>query len=166
MAEVSPRDEGVARRGSSARVRAGFNSPDRDNAVVVDADKVSPTCPLPMNIETNADLPYSEASRGYRRTVYRHADWLEHRSSTRLFGNLSGTLTSGVVRSLLTEVAAVATISTLTCAWNGAVQASWTGSPSAIPSSTSPRSSSPGSPRSRSPSPPPPSASPRVPHER
>ena len=75
-----------------------------------------------MNIETNADLPYSEASRRYRRTVYRHADWLEHRSSTRLFGNLSGTLTSGVVRSLLTEVAAVATISTLTCAWNGAVQ--------------------------------------------
>ena len=109
-------------RGWSARVRAGFNSPDRDNAVVVDADKVSPTCPLPMNIETNADLPYSEASRRYRRTVYRHADWLEHRSSTRLFGNLSGTLTSGVVRSLLTEVAAVATISTLTCAWNGAVQ--------------------------------------------
>ena len=90
--------------------------------MVVDADKVSPTCPLPMNIETNADLPYSEASRRYRRTVYRHADWLEHRSSTRLFGNLSGTLTSGVVRSLLTEVAAVATISTLTCAWNGAVQ--------------------------------------------
>ena len=63
MAEVSPRDEGVA-RAARARVRAGFNSLDRDNAVVVDADKVSPTCPLPMNIETNADLPYSEASRG------------------------------------------------------------------------------------------------------
>ena len=34
-------------RGGGARVRAGFNSPDRDNAVVVDADKVSPTVPSP-----------------------------------------------------------------------------------------------------------------------
>jgi putative membrane protein len=36
-------------------------------------------------------------------------------------GNLSSTLTSGVVRSLFTEVAVVALIGTVACAWNAAV---------------------------------------------
>ena len=89
---------------------AGFNGRSADDDAVPDPDSLSPTCALPLRIDTDGDLPYSEASRRYRRTVYRHDDWLTHRSSTRLFGNLSGTLTSGVVRSLLTEVAAVATI--------------------------------------------------------
>ena len=44
--------------------------------------------------------PYGEESRRYRRTVYRHADWIKHRSETRLLRNLKGTFTSGVVRSL------------------------------------------------------------------
>jgi hypothetical protein len=42
--------------------------------------------------------PYGEESRRYRRTVYRHEDWLKHRSETRLLRNLQGTFTSGVVR--------------------------------------------------------------------
>ena len=42
--------------------------------------------------------PYGEESRRYRRTVYRHEDWLKHRSETRLLRNLKGTFTSGVVR--------------------------------------------------------------------
>jgi hypothetical protein len=100
---------------------AGFNGRSADDDAVPDPDSLSPTCALPLRIDTDGDLPYSEASRRYRRTVYRHDDWLTHRSSTRLFGNLSGTLTSGVVRSLLTEVAAVATIATFTCAWNASL---------------------------------------------
>ena len=57
--------------------------------------------------------PYGEESRRYRRTVYRHEDWLKHRSETRLLRNLQGTFTSGVVRSLLSEVVAVLLIAQL-----------------------------------------------------
>ena len=93
----------------------------RDDDAVLDADALPPTCALPLNIDTG-DVPYSEASRPYRRTVFTNEDWLQHRSSTRLFGNLAGTFTSGVVRSLLTEVGAVATIGALACLWNGSIQ--------------------------------------------
>ena len=62
--------------------------------------------------------PYGEESRRYRRTIYRHSDWLKHRSETRLLRNLQGTLTSGVVRSLLSEVSAVALVSLSIILWN------------------------------------------------
>ena len=65
--------------------------------------------------------PYGEESRRYRRTIYRHEDWLNHRSETRLLRNLKGTFTSGVVRSLLSEVAAVALASVLIIVWNSAL---------------------------------------------
>jgi hypothetical protein len=93
----------------------------RDDDAVLDADALPPTCALPLNIDTG-DVPYSEASRPYRRTVFTNQDWLQHRSSTRLFGNLAGTFTSGVVRSLVTEVGAVATIGAAACLWNGSIQ--------------------------------------------
>jgi predicted membrane chloride channel (bestrophin family) len=99
-----------------------FDGRSRDDDAVLDADALPATCALPLNIDTSGDVPYSEASRRYRRTVFTNEDWLQHRSSTRLFGNLSGTFTSGVVRSLVTEVAAVATISAVACVWNGAIQ--------------------------------------------
>jgi predicted membrane chloride channel (bestrophin family) len=113
----------------AVRTRAGlkgrfevFDGRSRDDDAVLDADALPATCALPLNIDTSGDVPYSEASRRYRRTVFTNEDWLQHRSSTRLFGNLSGTFTSGVVRSLVTEVAAVATIGALACAWNGAIE--------------------------------------------
>ena len=62
--------------------------------------------------------PYGEESRRYRRTVYRHADWIKHRSETRLLRNLKGTFTSGVVRSLLSEVFAVLAVTALILFWN------------------------------------------------
>ena len=65
--------------------------------------------------------PYGEESRRYRRTVYRHQDWLKHRSETRLLRNLNGIFTSGVVRSLLSEVGAVAIMAMLTLLWNAAM---------------------------------------------
>jgi len=72
----------------------GGRSADEDDG----GDSLSATCPLPLHLPTAAGLPYSEASRRYRRTVFSHEDWLEHRSNTRLFGNLSGLLTSGWAR--------------------------------------------------------------------
>ena len=110
---------------TSAGLKSRFEVLDgrsRDDDAVIDADALPATCALPLNIDTSGDVPYSEASRRYRRTVFTNEDWLQHRSSTRLFGNLSGTLTSGVVRSLVTEVTAVATIGALACAWNGAIE--------------------------------------------
>ena len=64
--------------------------------------------------------PYGEESRRYRRTVYRHEDWLKHRSETRLLRNLKGTFTSGVVRSLISEVAAVVLVALVVIVWNSA----------------------------------------------
>ena len=80
----------------------GFEGRSQDDPEAGNPDTLSATCPLPMNLEVEGEQTYSEASRRYRRTYYRHGDWLEHRSSTRLFGNLTSTLTSGVVRSLAT----------------------------------------------------------------
>ena len=44
----------------------------RDDDAVLDADALPPTCALPLNIDTG-DVPYSEASRPYRRTVFTNA---------------------------------------------------------------------------------------------
>lgn len=106
-----------------ARFGDNFNgrSTDDDGYTADTPDALAATCPLPMNIEIKGDVPYSEASRRYRRTVFTNADWLQHRSNTRLFGNLSGTFTSGVVRSLVTEVTAVASLGLLCCVWNGLI---------------------------------------------
>jgi ion channel-forming bestrophin family protein len=69
-------------------------------------------------VQIQGKRPYGEESRRYRRTIYRHENWLQHRSETRLLRNLQGTLSSGVVRSLLSEVAAVVLVSLLVLLWN------------------------------------------------
>ena len=80
------------------------------------------TAPRPGSIaEAKVKLgkrPYGEESRRYRRTIYRHEDWLVHRSETRLLRNLKGTFTSGVVRSLLTEVQLVTFVALFVILWN------------------------------------------------
>jgi putative membrane protein len=79
--------------------------------------------PLP---ETLAGAPggqdivhYGEASRKYRRTVFTHQDWIEHRSSDRLLENLSSIPISGIVRQLFEEISLVAAIATALVVWNG-----------------------------------------------
>ena len=69
-------------------------------------------------IRTTGRVPYGEESRKFRRTVYEHRDWLDHRSTTRLFGNLASTVSSGVVRALLTEVQVVGLVALFVCLWN------------------------------------------------
>ena len=71
-------------------------------------------------------VPYGEDSRKYRRTTYTHRDWFKHRSTDRLFGNLASTVSSGVVRNLLTEVSAVAAVATALVAWNCVLADGWT----------------------------------------
>lgn len=70
---------------------------------------------------SEGEMPYSEESRRYRRTVYAHDDWLRHRSSSRFFLNLTTILKSGLVRSLAPEISVVGTIGVVVCAWNAAV---------------------------------------------
>ena len=50
---------------------------------------------------------YSERSRQYRRTVYMHKEWVNHRSSRRFYRNLQTLGESGVGKALSTELAVV-----------------------------------------------------------
>jgi predicted membrane chloride channel (bestrophin family) len=64
---------------------------------------------------------YGEESRKYRRTVYNHNDWIEHRRSDRFIHCLGSIFTSGVYKSLAREVSATTGIAALLCLYNAAV---------------------------------------------
>ena len=69
-------------------------------------------------IETGK-VPYGEKSRRYRRTVFQHSDWVEHRrSNSRIIKNLQGMFFSGVVRQLRSQVGTVAAVAALVLTWN------------------------------------------------
>jgi putative membrane protein len=74
---------------------------------------------LPTAPEEEERVTYGEASRKYRRTVFTPKDWIEHRSSDRLFENLSALPRSGIVRQLFEEISLVAGIATAVVVWNG-----------------------------------------------
>jgi putative membrane protein len=64
-------------------------------------------------------VPYGETSRKYRRTVFRHEDWVEHRSSSsRILNNLQSMFFSGVVRQLRPQVTVVASVAVFVLSWN------------------------------------------------
>jgi len=64
-------------------------------------------------------VPYGEISRKYRRTVYRHDDWVTHRSSSsRILNNLQSMFFSGVVRQLRPQVTVVTSVAALVLTWN------------------------------------------------
>lgn len=64
-------------------------------------------------------VPYGEQSRKYRRTIFTHRDWVDHRSSSsRIFDNLQSMFFSGVVRQLRPQVTAVTAVAALVTFWN------------------------------------------------
>ncbi|KAL9183881.1 hypothetical protein ACHAXT_004737 [Thalassiosira profunda] len=64
-------------------------------------------------------VPYGERSRKYRRTIFRHQDWVTHRSSSsRIFSNLQSMFFSGVVRQLRPQVTAVIMSASVVLSWN------------------------------------------------
>jgi len=64
-------------------------------------------------------VPYGEMSRQYRRTVFKHNDWVNHRqSSSKVFDNLQSMFFSGVVRQLRPQVGAVTAVAAVVMAWN------------------------------------------------
>jgi hypothetical protein len=72
----------------------------------------------PPSFPSSKDVPYGEASRQYRRTVYTHDDWVKHRSPDRFIRNLALITSSGVYKNLANEVAATTSLATLICLYN------------------------------------------------
>mmetsp|Transcript_6893 Transcript_6893/g.10989 ORF Transcript_6893/g.10989 Transcript_6893/m.10989 type:complete len:403 (-) Transcript_6893:609-1817(-) len=71
----------------------------------------------PMDYFDKADK-YKEDSRKFRRNVFGHPEWRNHRSSKRYWKNLRTTFNSGVIQGLLLEVLSVVTIATFVCGYN------------------------------------------------
>mmetsp|Transcript_32944 Transcript_32944/g.97235 ORF Transcript_32944/g.97235 Transcript_32944/m.97235 type:complete len:414 (-) Transcript_32944:170-1411(-) len=64
-------------------------------------------------------VPYGEQSRKFRRTVFSHGDWVEHRSSSsHIITNLRSMLISGVVRQLRSQVLIVTSAAAFILGWN------------------------------------------------
>ncbi|KAL7492739.1 hypothetical protein ACHAWT_001748 [Skeletonema menzelii] len=64
-------------------------------------------------------VPYGETSRKYRRTVFKHDDWVNHRqSNSKVFDNLQSMFFSGVVRQLRPQVGAVTGVAAAVMGWN------------------------------------------------
>ena len=63
-------------------------------------------------------VPYGEASRKYRQTVYSHSDWLNHRSNDRLVGSLVSMFYSGVVRQVKNKILWVASVAIFVTFWD------------------------------------------------
>jgi len=59
-----------------------------------------------------------EASRRFRRTVYTHDDWVNHRSPNRFSKNLFSLADSGIFKSLFKEVFATTIFATAIVSWN------------------------------------------------
>eukprot|EP00581_Thalassiosira_minuscula_P012708 CAMPEP_0183712556 /NCGR_PEP_ID=MMETSP0737-20130205/7649_1 /TAXON_ID=385413 /ORGANISM="Thalassiosira miniscula, Strain CCMP1093" /LENGTH=507 /DNA_ID=CAMNT_0025941191 /DNA_START=145 /DNA_END=1668 /DNA_ORIENTATION=+ len=83
------------------------------------------TSPLFMGPPTDASAPlteqFGEGSRKYRRTVYTHNEWVNHRSSDRFFNNLRTLPSSGIYKNIGNEVAATVSVATAICVWNALV---------------------------------------------
>ena len=63
-------------------------------------------------------VPYGEASRKYRRTVYTHKDWLVHRSNDRIISNLLSMFYSGVIRQVKNKIILVSSVALFVTLWD------------------------------------------------
>lgn len=65
-------------------------------------------------------ISYGEESRKYRRTVYKHDDWVRHRADDRFIRNIRSIVSSGVYKNIAKEVASCLLVATLLIVYNGA----------------------------------------------
>jgi len=68
--------------------------------------------------ETTIGSEYQEATRAYRRTVYMHQEWVDHRSTERFFRSLTTILESGVLRARNKEVNLILGFASFLVVWN------------------------------------------------
>ena len=76
--------------------------------------------------ETTRGSEYKESSRQYRRTVFMHKEWEDHRSTNRFINSLTTTLESGVLKGRQDEVVAITAFATFVVVWN-LIAGGWTG---------------------------------------
>jgi len=75
----------------------------------------------PPKLGKAKDISYGEASRKFRRTVYSHDDWVNHRSPDRFIRNIASIGTSGIYKNLAREVWAVVAVTVIVLVYNGFV---------------------------------------------
>ena len=98
----------------------GTNADEQQKEKQVDSSPLRPGS-LKAATMKYGKVPYGEKSRKYRRTVYGHSDWIDHRSSDRIYSNLNNIFFSGIVRQLKESVTLVALVATALVAWNNVI---------------------------------------------
>ena len=94
------------------------------NAFVAPSSKSRYNTELYRNTKSPPELPpirdisYGEESRKYRRTVYSHDDWVNHRSPDRFWRNLRAISASGVYKNIGKEVSAATAVAAAVLVWN------------------------------------------------
>jgi len=71
--------------------------------------------------ETTTGSEYKESSRQYRRSVFMHKEWVDHRSTDRFFRSLKSISESGVLRSRQDEILLISAFSAFLIVWNSLV---------------------------------------------
>lgn len=85
---------------------------------------ISVTLPValrPPKLQKAKDISYGEASRKFRRTVYSHDDWVNHRSPDRFIKYIAAIPTSGIYKNLAKEIITLVAVTMLVMGYNGAV---------------------------------------------
>jgi len=80
-----------------------------------------PVALRPPKIGKAKDISYGEASRKFRRTVYSHDDWVNHRSPDRFLKYLAAITSSGIYKNLAKEVWSLVAITMVVLIYNGFV---------------------------------------------
>jgi predicted membrane chloride channel (bestrophin family) len=81
----------------------------------------SATKVTPKRRTTIKNIEYGEQSRKFRRTVYSHDDWRQHRQTDRFLYYLRAMFSSGVYKNLAREVTAATAIAAVLCLYNALV---------------------------------------------
>ena len=97
---------------------------DSSPTLSAESPTISVTLPValrPPKLKKAKDISYGEASRKFRRTVYSHDDWVDHRSPDRFIKYLFAIPTSAIYKSLSREVVSVVAVTMMVMIYNGCV---------------------------------------------
>lgn len=87
-----------------------------------ESSTTSVTLPLALpKLESGKVIPFGEASRVYRRTVYTHDDWIRHRSPDRFIRYVANIFNSGVYKNVGREVLVLTAVTAFVMVYNGSV---------------------------------------------
>lgn len=93
----------------------------RTQAFIVPSGTSSRVSVAVRSLPPPRDIAYGEESRKYRRTVYTHDDWVNHRSPDRFWRNIIAMPTSGVYKNLAKECIATTAVATAIVVYNALV---------------------------------------------